>query len=262
MEWEVSVARLCIHRSGVRPLDFPCSPASGLNPLSAEELIPERRRLSLSRCVHWPNNQFGTLTSLTLLCQRDPDPNIYSLSRRHTVFPASQRTLALKRLHIAVFWPKQPDTLSGHLPVSPAGSPSDSRAPPQSLFRSPGGDCTRTFSAGRDENRNLPSPGRIDTPRYKRYNTHRFSTGCHRPSQRMTEKPHGTYPLRGLWLHIGQEDHYKVPPPHALRNSEKFIIETDPGGKLNSAFSLCSPPMKIVHLSPFYLLSNSGTCPG
>ena len=39
------IARLCVRRSGVRPLDFYCNPYSTLHPLNIAELIPDRRRL-------------------------------------------------------------------------------------------------------------------------------------------------------------------------------------------------------------------------
>lgn len=128
-EVEIPIARLCIRRSGVQPLDFFYATTYAFNPFSAEELIPDRHRLRsvvyrhvdedsgdelvrfllpalhlerqeiggsgsfpfptlfsdaapclrelvTSRCTPWPRNQFGSLTSLSLLHQMDIDSNI------------------------------------------------------------------------------------------------------------------------------------------------------------------------------------------
>ena len=48
---EVSIARLCVCRSGGRPLDFFITPTSALDPLSVKALIPDRRRLR--SVVYW-----------------------------------------------------------------------------------------------------------------------------------------------------------------------------------------------------------------
>ena len=129
-EKEASIARLCMRRSGVQPLDFFYTISSDELP-NAEELIPDRRRLRglvyqydggsvdelvsfltpphlerleircdgrfslptlpsdtaqlrlrelvISGCTFWQNHQFGSLTSLSLLRQRDIDANVYSL---------------------------------------------------------------------------------------------------------------------------------------------------------------------------------------
>jgi len=41
VEWDVSIARLCVRRSGGRPLDFSYIPQFGLDPLCAGELIQD-----------------------------------------------------------------------------------------------------------------------------------------------------------------------------------------------------------------------------
>lgn len=126
---ERSVARLCILRSGVRPLDLFCTTsfsyllnAGGLipdrrrlrglvyeyedpdelfdlllaapylerleiigpeefllHPLPSEVALPRLRELVISNSTPWPNHQFGSLTSLCLLHQEEPDAEIYSI---------------------------------------------------------------------------------------------------------------------------------------------------------------------------------------
>ena len=127
----MSIARLCVRRSGTQPLDF-CFASFAFDPLDIERLIPDRRRLRslvylcmdgvsedglpsfllpalyLERLEIWgnedfplpalfpntprclrelvvsrgtpcPADQFGSLTSLNLLCQTYTDGDIYPL---------------------------------------------------------------------------------------------------------------------------------------------------------------------------------------
>lgn len=62
------IERLEINGDGISPLP---TLFSGTTPFLWE--------LVLSKCTHWPNNRFGSLTSLALLRQGDPDADIYSL---------------------------------------------------------------------------------------------------------------------------------------------------------------------------------------
>ena len=50
-KWEASIAQLCTHRSGGRPLDCFVNPMSVLPSLRVEELIPDRHRLR--SVVYW-----------------------------------------------------------------------------------------------------------------------------------------------------------------------------------------------------------------
>ena len=65
---------------------------------------------------------------------------------------------------------------------------------------------------------------------------------CDQIFRSIGEKPHGAYPLKEVWLHIGKYANYKLPPRDALRDLETLIIETDPDVKFDCMFFLTLRP--------------------
>ena len=283
VKWEVSVARLCVRRSGVRPLDFSYTPTTGLNPLSAEELIPERgrlrsvcwyadeaageelasfllptlrverleisghgsfslptlfsghaqclRELVLSGCAYWPNNQFGSLTSLTLLHQGYPDAGIYSLLSAIRCSPHLEELLlerafrttlepqhpperkiplvplhSLKRLHICRLSARATRRLLGALDLLPDGI-SMGFSSISSEFGSPFPEEIAPELSPRDATKIeiiYPPLGGVilhttNGVTHMRW-AHQVYPACHRFFQWIVEKPHKAYPLKELWL--------------------------------------------------------------
>jgi hypothetical protein len=327
VEEEIYTARLCMHRSGVRPLDLLYTASSAFDPLSVEELIPDRRRLRsvvywyadeasedqlasffspalylerlefrghdifsfptlfsntgtsclrelvVSKCTPWPNNQFGSLNSLNLLRQEDIDVNIYSLLDALRCSPHLEELLleresrpdvepqqpperkipttplhSLKRLYIGRLSAEATKRLLGGLDLLPnrismrfANVSADVGAifpetftpelSPRAatklelIYPSMGGEilhATNGVAHTRLAYQDYPSD--------------------HQIFHWIAEKPHEEYPLKELWLHIDRDLHYELPPPHALRDLETLVIETDPNEKFNSMFFLMLSP--------------------
>jgi len=323
---EVPIARLCVCRSGVRPLDFYYTPSPEPGPFSVEELIPDCHRLrsvvywyageaagdelasflqlaprlerleingdgisplptlfsgtapylwelALSRCAHWPNNQFGSLTSLYLLRQGDPDADIYSLLGAIRCSPHLEELLlerefqpptelqhpperkisaiplhSLKRLHICRLSTRATRRLLGALDLLPDGismrfssiSLEFSAIFPETITPelSPHTATKLEVVYPHMGGAILHATNGVAHTRW----THRFFAGHHQFFHWMAERPHEAYHLKELWLHIDRGYCYEMPPPHALRGLETLVIETYPNEYFNSAFfAMLSP---------------------
>jgi len=333
-EEEISIARLCTSRSGVRPLDFFYTSLHS-DFLRAEELIPDRRRLRslvygytdrnsgdklvsflltashlerleirgdasfslptlfsdaappplrelvIARCTPWPNNQFGSLTSLILLCQKDIDANIYSLLDALRCSPHLEELLlerefrpytepqqspglnvlpiplhSLKKLHICRLSVRTTGRLLGALDLH------SNRV--FMRFTNISADLGSIFTEGVMPGVSpriatkvelvYPSTGGMilhatNGIAYTRLAYRYLPRHCELLDW-IAERPGVDHPLKELWLHIDQDVHYVVPPPSALRDLETLVIETDPNERFNLAFFLMFSPDKDGVPSP------------
>ena len=314
-EEEISIARLCMSRSGVRPLDFFC-----LRPDFPEELIPDRRPLrslvygyrawkkfgdklasflptesclerleirgeassAIARCTHWPNNPFGSLTSLNLIYQRDIDANIYSLLDALRCFPHLEELLletdyrphpepqhppersvltiplhSLKRMHICRVSVGTTGRLLRALDLLP------NRV--FMRFTNVSTDLGSIFPEGVAPGVSpcaatkielvYPSTGGVilhatNGGVYTRLAYQYFSRHS-KPLNWIAERP--GYSLKELWLHIDQVvTHYVGPPPHTMCDLETLVIETVHGSFYSTFFLMLSPDEDGV---PYPLLS-------
>jgi len=334
---EASIARLCVRRSGGRPLDFFITPTSVFAPPSAEELIPDRRRLKsvvywyvgeaageelasflrpalhverleirgdgisslptlfsghapclrelvLSGSAPWPNNRFGSLTSLSLLRQKDPDAHLYSLLDIMRCSPHLEEFFLerdfqpieepqhppereipliplhlLKRLHICRLSARATRRLLGALDLLPNGiSMKFSSISPEFGATFPDAIAPELSprAATKLEVIYPPVGGAIlhatNGVAHTRW-AHRFYPIYNQFFKWLAEKHHKAYPLKELWLHIGRSDFYEVPPPHTFHELETLVIETDPDERSDSVvFLMITPDEGGV---PFPLLS-------
>ena len=232
------------------------------------------RELVLSRCTPWPNNQFGSLTSLNLLNQADTIPDIPSLLNALRCSPGLEELLlecdfqlrepgpqlppeyktspiplhSLKRLHICRLSAEVTRPLLGALGLLPNGISMrfsitstdfgdifpDTMAPELSpraatkleVIYPPEGGVVLHATNGAAHTR---WADRLYPAQYQFFHW-------------IAEKHHEAHPLKELWLQIDREDYYELPPPHALRDLETLVIETDPNEKFNSVFFLMLSP--------------------
>ena len=339
-KWEASIAQLCAHRSGGRPLDCFINPMSMLASLRVEELIPDRHRLRsvvywymgeaageelasfllpalhverldirgngvsllpilfsghapclreviFSGCTPWPNNQFGSLTSLILLRQEDPDVNIYYLLEIMRCSPHLEEFLLERDFHPTVEPQQPPEREIPLIPLIPLHSLKrlqiyrlSARATRRllgALDLLPNGISMRFSTISLEFGATFPETIAPElSPRaatkleviypsiggailhatngvaHTRW-VHRFYPKHYQFFQWIVEKPHEAYPLKELWLHIERDDSYELPPPHAFRDLETLVIKTNPYEQFDSvAFLMLSPDEDGV---PFPLLS-------
>ena len=332
---ERSIARLCVRRSGVQPLDFfYTSPVSGLS-----ELIPDRRRLrslvyeywgedsgdelasllltpsllerlevrgheasplpalsfgtaplrlrelTIWRCIPWMSHQFGSLTSLNFLCQRDIGANIHSLLNALRCFPHLEELVLEEDLRSSAE-PQQPQ---GHkdvpIPLRSLKRPHVCRLSAETTRRflgaldlPPNRIFMRFTNVSADLGDIFPKMVTPDvSPRaatkvelvypassgviihatngvaYTRLAyRHPLADGAF--LRWIAEKPRGGYLLKELWLHFScpnRDRYYEVPSPRALCDLETLIVEADPNEKLGSVlFPMLSPTENGVP-SPF-----------
>ena len=323
---ERSIARLCMRRSGVQPLDFfYTSPFFGLS-----ELIPDCRRLrslvykyrggdygnelagllltpshlerleikgdksfplpalsfdtaplrlrelTIWRCTPWPSHQFGSLTSLNLLCQWDIGANIHSLlnalrcspnleelvlekdleSSAELQQPQEHEVLAiplrsLKRLHVCRLSVETTRRFLGALDLPPNRifmrftnvSPDLGEIFPETVTPD-----VSPRAATKVELVYPASSGVIihatNGVAYTRL-THRRSPADNAFLRWTAEKPRGGYPLKELWLrslYFDEDYYYGVPSSRALCNLETLVIEVGSNEKLGSVlFPMLSP---------------------
>ena len=245
---------------------------------------PYLRELVLSRCTPWPNNQFGSLTSLGLLDQEDPDTHIYSLldiircsphleefllgrrlkpTKEPQLPPEREVPLislrSLKRLQICRLSARATRRLLGALDLLPNGISMGFSAISQELGATFPETITPEVSpraATKLEVIYPPVHGVIlhatNGVAHTRW-VQRSYPGNHQIFHWIAEKPHKVYPLKELRLHIEEDGFYEVPPPHTFRDLETLVIETDSDETFDSVvFPMLSPDEDGV---PFPLLS-------
>jgi len=307
MKGEISIAQLCMRRSGVQPLDlfYTLSPVfvhpgcgwmlpdsrrlrsavyGYVGESSGDELVsffrqapylerleirgsasfplptlfsgttPRLRELTISRCTPWPNNQFGSLTALNLLLQKDvvihslldalrrsPHLEELLLGREFQPDVEPQQTPephipavplhSLKRLHICRFSAATARRLLGAFDLIPNGI--------FMQFTNVSADLGAIFQESIAPRVSPRAATKLELiyPRQGGVIIHATNGAAHtRLAYRLypecreflhwtAETPHEEHPLKELWLHI-ENDCYEVPPPHALRNLERLVIET------------------------------------
>ena len=328
---ELSIAKLCMRRSGMQPLDFfYTTPFPGL--LRAEDLIPDRRRLrsvvygyvgddfggvdelapyllpasnlerleirgsdglplptlfpdivphlrelTISRCTPWPNNQFGSLTSLRLLCQKGIDENVNPLVKILQCSPNLEELLlegefrsetdtqqtpkpniptvplhSLKRLHICRLAAETTRHLLGALDLLPNGI--------LMRFTNISTDLDAIFPETIAPKLSPRSATKLELiyPSKGGVILHATNGVVHtrlayrqlpRRGEFLRWIAKKVHPLRELWLHIDRDTHYEMPTPLVLRDLETFVIEIDPNEKFNSVFlPMLSPYEDSAHL--------------
>ena len=242
---------------------------------------PCLRDLVISRCTPWPSNQFGSLTSLSLLGQMDIDANIDSLLNilRHS--PHLEELLlerkfgssvqpqhpqkneissiplhSLKRLYICRVSVGATKRLMGALDLLPNGVSMQCT------------DVSMDFGATFPEAVMSKLPPRVATKleliyppaggvilhatngvAHTRF-VERYHPRC-RLFSWITERPREEYPLKEFWLHLDKDNPYEVPPPHALRNLETLVVVTDPCRMFNSTLPVFLFPNGDGIPSPF-----------
>ena len=244
------------------------------------------RELVLSRCTPWPNNQFGSLTSLNLLNQSDTVPDIISLLNALRCSPHLEELLleyesqlsgepepqlppeyktspiplhSLKRLHICRLSPEATRTLLGALGLLPNGI-SMRFSITSTEFGAIFPDTITPELSPRAATKLeviYPSVGGVILHTTNGVVHTRWADRLYPARYQffhwITDKHHEAHPLKELWLQIDREDDYKLPSPHALRDLETLVIETYPDEKFNSMFFfMLSPNERGI---PFPLLS-------
>jgi len=233
------------------------------------------RELVLSRCTPWPNNQFGSLTSLNLLNQSDAVPDIVSLLNALRCSPRLEELLleydfqlrgepepqlpqedktspvplhSLKRLHICRLSAEATRSLLGALDLLPNGISMRFSITSTELGDIFPETITPEISPRAATKLEViyPSAGGVilhttNGVAHTRW-ADRLYPARYQFFHWIAEKHHEAYPLKELWLHIDREDYCELPPPDALRDLETLVVETDPNEKFNSVFFLMLSP--------------------
>jgi len=233
------------------------------------------RELVLSRCTPWPNNQFGSLTSLNLLNQNETVPNIFPLLNALRCSPRLEELLleydfqitgepepqlppeyrsspiplhSLKRLHICRLSAEATRPLLGALNLLPNGIAIRFAITSIELGDIFPDTITPELSPRAATKLEViyPSVGGVvlhatNGVAHMRW-ADRHYPARYRFFHWIAEKHHEAYPLKELWLQIDREDYYELPPPHTLRDLEMLVIETDPNEKFNTMFFLMLSP--------------------
>jgi hypothetical protein len=344
-EEERFIARLCMRRFGVQPLDFFYTiPFSELpNP---QELIPDRRRLRslvyhyrsedsrdelvgfllapsrlerLEICANvdpplptlssdtappglweltiwsstpWPNHQFGSLTSLSLLRQRDVGANIYSLldtlrcsplleelvlergnyyqSSAELQRPQKHNALAiplrsLKRLHVCRLSVETTRHLLGALDLPQNGifarftnvSTDLDAIFPEMVTPdvSPSAATKVELIYPHARGAIIHATNGVTYTRLAHLDPLRYGF----PLDWVVEKSRGKYPLKEFWLHLNRKNSYYMPSPRALRDLETLTVVAGPIADPDHAlFRMLSPHQKWRALSPPVYSRTSG----
>jgi len=230
------------------------------------------RELVLSECTPWPNNQFGSLTSLNLLDQSDIDSNISSLlntlrcsprleelilekefqpnARPEVQQPPEHKTLpiplhSLKRLHICRLSGETTNHLLGALDLLPNGIAmrfSLTFAGLDDMFPDMITPELSPRAATKLEVIYPSTAGVIfhatNGVVHTRWADRRRYSAHYQLFHWIAEKYH---PLKELWLHIDRKI-YEFPPPRVLRDLETLVIEIDSNEEFNpEPFRMLSP---------------------
>ena len=230
------------------------------------DTAPPLRELTISRCTPWPNNRFGFLTSLNLLCQKDIDANVHSLSSALRCSPLLEELLIEREFGYNTN-PSQPPP--GNIPAIPLHSlkrlhicrlaAQTTRRLLEAFDLLPNGIFMRFTNVSPDLGAIFPetiapevSPlsatklefiypskggvilhatnGVVHTRLAYRYFPRRGEFS------RWMKKSHGEYAFRELWFHVDRDARYELPPPQALCDLETFVIEADPNERFNQVF--------------------------
>ena len=217
--------------------------------------LPRLRELAISKCNPWSDHNFGSLTSLSLLCQEEIDAEIYYilgtlrcsplleelvLERAHSYrtqevqLPEHETTVvplhSLTKLHVCRLSEETTRILLGMLDLPTRGmfmrftDVSEDFGPIFEELK----PSISPLTATKLELIYPPERGVIihatDGATYTRL-AHRYVVGRGRVLDRIWERPSG-YPLKELWLRIDRDIRDEIPPPHDSCGLETLIIDT------------------------------------
>lgn len=256
--------------------------------------VPRLRELALSRCtLGWPNPHFNSLTSLSLLRQRDIDADIYPLLEAIRCSPRLEELFldnesksrveqqhqppghdisttplhSLKRLHVCRLSAGAIKHLFAAFVLLPSRVSmrfADISADFGAIFPE---TITPLLSPRAATKLELIYPGSHLGRRWETNGaiihatngtahmrwTDRSYQGCDQIFRWIGAKPHGVYTLKEVWLHIGRHANYELLPRDALRDLEKLVIENAADKEFDFKFSQVLSPGEDG--VPFPLLS-------
>ena len=247
-------------------------------PTLSSNIAPLRlRELAIWGCSPWPNHQFRSLTSLSLLCQEDVGSNFYRLldalqcsphledlvlekdsrSSAEVWWPQERDAPAvplrsLKRLHVCRLSVKTTRCLLGALVL-----------PPNRIFMrftgvSPDLDAISPETVASDVSPRAATKIELIYPHVCGVIIHatngiaytRLAWLPHFSPPRITDKRRGEYRLKELWLHINGNKYHKLLPLRALHDLETLVIKEDPQKQINYVLLPMLSPTKNGIPSP------------
>ena len=239
-------------------------------PTLSSNIAPLRlRELAIWGCSPWPNHQFGSLTSLSLLCQEDLNASIYRLldalrcsphledlvlerdlrssigvlqPQEHNVPAVPLRSL--KRLNVCRLPVETTRCLLGALDLPSNGifmRFADVSSDLHAIFPETVAPDVSPRAATKVELIYPPEDGVIihatNGIAYTRLTwLSRFSPPL------ITEERRGEYHLKELWLHINGNKYHRMLPLRALHDLERLVVKIDPKRSIDSVlFPMLSP---------------------